>query len=148
MSRVAQALQSWEGALGLRVRPRGFWQIQRGHRARGEHIHSTCGMGAMWQGPHPSLTQTPHTVNTPHHAMTTAHTCGPQPGLERMQRKGRRGGLWAVPSHLALILPSPPSISFSSYPAQPGSGLHSHLVSLRPPQRPGGAGVSVLERKV
>lgn len=64
------------------------------------------------------------------------------------EEEGEEGWLGAGPSHLALILPSLSSINFSSYQAQPGSGFHSHLVSLQPPQRPVGAGVSVLERKV
>lgn len=54
----------------------------------------------------------PRTQLTSHmHATTTSHKCRAQPGPVRMEGKVREGGLWAIPSHLALSLPSPPSIA-------------------------------------
>ena len=136
------------GVLGLCVRPAGFWLSKSPEHARWTH-HSTRGTWALWQRPHPSPVRTPHAAGMPHHATAGAHAGRPQPGLARMKRKGRRGGRCTVPGHHALILPCPPSISFSIVPRLGlGLALHAHLVSLRPPQRQGGAGVSVLERKV
>ena len=116
-----RALQSRGRVLGLRVGPGGFWLSKGPEHARWTH-HSTCGTWALWQWPHPSPVRTPHAAGMPHHATTRAHVGRPQPGLVRMKR--RWGGGWcAVPSHHALILPSPPSISFSRAPAWPGSGF-------------------------
>lgn len=143
VSWAAQAPRGWQGASAPCVR-----QTQVRQRAHGGHITAHVGQRTGGGGlSHPF--HKPHTRLASHtHATTTSHACRPQPGPVRTEGKGREGGLWATPSHLALILPFPPSMNFSRYLAGPRSGLHSHLVSLRPPRRPEGAGVSVLERKV
>lgn len=135
------ALQSWDGVLGLCVRPAGFWLSKSPEHARWTH-HSTRGTWALWQRPHPSPVRTPHTAGMPHHATTRAHPGRPQPGLARMKRKGRRGGRCTVPGHHALILPCSPSISFSSAPAWPGSGFtRSPGVTAAATAAAGGGGV-------
>lgn len=57
------------------------------------------------------VAQASHTVNMPH--TCNHHTTHMQatPGPARIKRKRRRGDLWAMPSHLALILPTPPPIT-------------------------------------
>lgn len=91
----------------------GYLVSGRLQRGRGN------GAWAVWQWPHPSLPETPHTVNKPHacnHHITHMQAASwPREG----EGKGRRGGLWALPSHLALILPSPPSRNSFKYPAGP-----------------------------
>lgn len=72
------------------ARARSTWWTHPQHTR-----HRICGS---------SLTS-PHTQLTCHtHATTTSHTCRPQPGPARTKRKRRRRGLWAMPSHLALMI--------------------------------------------
>ena len=52
MSGGTQALQSWDGVLGLRVRPGGFW-LSKGPEHTWWTHHSTRGTRALWQQPHP-----------------------------------------------------------------------------------------------
>lgn len=84
----------------------------------------------------------PHTCNHQSTHVQATTWSGEDP------EEGEEGWPEGCAQPFALTLPSPPPINFS-YPAGPGSGLHSpHLVSPQPPQRPRGAGVSVLERKL
>lgn len=142
-----RALQSRDGVLGLRVGPGGFWLSKGPEHARWTH-HSTPGTWALWQRTHPSPVRTPHAAGMPHHASTRAHVGRPQPGLVRMKRKGRgAASVWCPATTPSSCLPLHPLASLGPQLGL-GLALHAHLVSLRPPQRPEGAGVSVLERKV
>lgn len=110
----------------------GFWGSVSGPvvsgsaRAQSTHggrITAHVGRGLCGSGLTHSPVRTPHAAGMPHHATTGAHVGRPQPGLARMKRKGRRGGRCVVPGRHALILPCPPSISFSSALAWPGPGF-------------------------
>ena len=110
----------------------GFWgsvsgpMVSGSARAQSTHggrITAHVGCRLCGSGLTHSPVRAPHAAGTPRHATTGAHVGRPQPGLARMERKGRRGGRCAVPGRHALTLPCPPSISFSSAPAWPGSGF-------------------------
>lgn len=63
---AAQALRGWEQALGPCVWLLGFWQTSaRQKSARWTH-HSIHRAWNVRRWPHPSLPETPHTVNKPH----------------------------------------------------------------------------------
>lgn len=84
---AAQALRGWEQALGPCVWLLGFWQTSVRQRSTRWTHHSIHGAWDMCWWPHPSLPETPHTVNKTH---TCSHHITSHAGRKLAQ--GGRGG--------------------------------------------------------